>query len=103
MNRVGDVLGGALGLLVASPALALAALGIKLEDRGPILYRQRRVGLRGEEFELLKLRTMVVGAERRARATRSTAATRGSRASAASSGGSGWTSCRSSGTSSAAR
>ena len=63
MNRVGDVLGGALGLLVASPALALAALGIKLEDRGPILYRQRRVGLRGEEFELLKLRTMVVGAE----------------------------------------
>jgi lipopolysaccharide/colanic/teichoic acid biosynthesis glycosyltransferase len=63
VSRVGDVLGGALGLIVASPALALAALGIKLEDRGPILYRQRRVGLRGEEFELLKLRTMVVGAE----------------------------------------
>jgi lipopolysaccharide/colanic/teichoic acid biosynthesis glycosyltransferase len=43
--------------------LAAAALAIKLEDRGPILYRQRRVGLHGEEFELLKLRTMVVGAE----------------------------------------
>jgi lipopolysaccharide/colanic/teichoic acid biosynthesis glycosyltransferase len=52
------------GLVVASPALALAALGIKLEDRGPVLFRQRRVGRGGEEFELLKLRTMVVGAER---------------------------------------
>jgi lipopolysaccharide/colanic/teichoic acid biosynthesis glycosyltransferase len=36
---------------------------IKLEDGGPVFYRQRRVGRRGEEFELLKLRTMVVGAE----------------------------------------
>jgi lipopolysaccharide/colanic/teichoic acid biosynthesis glycosyltransferase len=45
--------------------LAAAALAIKLEDGGPVLYRQRRVGLNGEEFELLKLRTMVVGAEGR--------------------------------------
>ena len=44
--------------------LAAAALAIKLEDGGPVLYRQRRVGLGGEEFELLKLRTMVVDAER---------------------------------------
>jgi lipopolysaccharide/colanic/teichoic acid biosynthesis glycosyltransferase len=58
------VVGATIGLVVASPALALAALGIKLEDRGPVLYRQRRVGQYGEEFELLKLRTMVVGAER---------------------------------------
>jgi lipopolysaccharide/colanic/teichoic acid biosynthesis glycosyltransferase len=63
-SRIRDVVGAALGLAVASPALALAAIGIKLEDRGPVLYRQRRVGLNGEEFELLKLRTMVVGAER---------------------------------------
>jgi lipopolysaccharide/colanic/teichoic acid biosynthesis glycosyltransferase len=49
--------------VLASPFLAASALAIKLEDRGPVLYRQRRVGLRGEEFELLKLRTMVVGAE----------------------------------------
>ncbi len=49
--------------MLASPFLAASALAIKLEDRGPVLYRQRRVGLRGEEFELLKLRTMVVGAE----------------------------------------
>jgi lipopolysaccharide/colanic/teichoic acid biosynthesis glycosyltransferase len=43
--------------------LAVAAVAIKLEDRGPILYRQRRVGKDGEEFDLFKLRTMVVGAE----------------------------------------
>ncbi len=62
-SRIRDVVGAGLGLIVASPALALAALGIKLEDRGPVLFRQRRVGQDGEEFELLKLRTMVVGAE----------------------------------------
>jgi lipopolysaccharide/colanic/teichoic acid biosynthesis glycosyltransferase len=45
--------------------LALAALAVKLDDGGPILYRQRRVGLCGAEFELLKLRTMEVGAETR--------------------------------------
>ena len=37
---------------------------MKLQDGGPVLYRQRRVGKDGEEFELLKLRTMVVGAEK---------------------------------------
>ena len=51
------------GLALASPLLAGAAVAIKLEDRGPVFYRQRRVGLYGREFELLKLRTMVVGAE----------------------------------------
>ena len=63
MNRVLDIVGAAVGLAVASPALALAALAVKLEDRGPILYRQTRVGRGGADFELLKLRTMVVGAE----------------------------------------
>ena len=55
--------GASLGLALASPFLAASALAIKLSDRGPVLYRQRRVGRDGEEFELLKLRTMVVGAE----------------------------------------
>jgi len=45
--------------------LALSALAIRLEDGGPVFYRQRRVGLDGVEFELLKLRTMEVGAEHR--------------------------------------
>ena len=65
MNRALDVAGAGLGLALAAPLLGVAALGIKLEDRGPVLYRQRRVGLDGREFELLKLRTMVVGAEGR--------------------------------------
>jgi lipopolysaccharide/colanic/teichoic acid biosynthesis glycosyltransferase len=56
------VLAGA-GLVLASPVLALAALATKLDDRGPVLYRQSRVGKDGVDFQLLKLRTMVVGAE----------------------------------------
>jgi lipopolysaccharide/colanic/teichoic acid biosynthesis glycosyltransferase len=62
-RRAFDAAGAALGLVVAAPALAAAAVAIKLEDRGPVLYRQRRVGQDGREFELLKLRTMVAGAE----------------------------------------
>jgi lipopolysaccharide/colanic/teichoic acid biosynthesis glycosyltransferase len=57
------VAGASLGLALASPVLAASALAIKLEDGGPVLYRQRRVGRDGREFELVKLRTMVVGAE----------------------------------------
>jgi lipopolysaccharide/colanic/teichoic acid biosynthesis glycosyltransferase len=64
MNRALDAAGAGLGLAVTSPVLVLAALAIKLEDGGPVFYRQRRVGLQGREFELVKLRTMVVGAER---------------------------------------
>jgi lipopolysaccharide/colanic/teichoic acid biosynthesis glycosyltransferase len=63
VNRALDVTGASLGLALASPFLAAAALAIKLDDGGPVLYRQRRVGRDGQEFELLKLRTMVVGAE----------------------------------------
>jgi lipopolysaccharide/colanic/teichoic acid biosynthesis glycosyltransferase len=64
VNRALDVAGSSVALALASPALGLAALAVKLDDGGPVLYRQRRVGLHGREFELVKLRTMVVGAER---------------------------------------
>ena len=64
MNRALDVAGASLGLALASPFLAAAAIAIKLDDRGPVLYYQQRVGKDGREFELVKLRTMVVGAER---------------------------------------
>jgi len=63
VNRAADTALAGLTLVVTSPVLAAAAVAIKVEDRGPVLYRQRRVGKDGEEFELLKLRTMVVGAE----------------------------------------
>ncbi|MFT4036442.1 MAG: sugar transferase [Patulibacter sp.] len=50
-------------LLLSSPILALAALAVVVESRGGALFRQGRVGLRGHEFEVIKLRTMVRGAE----------------------------------------
>ena len=63
MTRPLDVALAALLLVLASPLLALAAIAIKLESRGAVFYRQRRVGRGGEPFELWKLRTMVPGAE----------------------------------------
>jgi lipopolysaccharide/colanic/teichoic acid biosynthesis glycosyltransferase len=63
VNRALDVAGASLGLVLASPFLAAAAIAIKLDGGGPVLYRQQRVGKDGREFELVKLRTMVVGAE----------------------------------------
>jgi lipopolysaccharide/colanic/teichoic acid biosynthesis glycosyltransferase len=63
MRRVIDILVSAAVLALASPVLALAALAIRLESRGGAIYRQRRSGLNGHEFDVLKLRTMVDGAE----------------------------------------
>ncbi len=63
LNRALDIAIAGSGLVLGSPFLALGALAVKLEDRGPMLYRQVRVGKDGADFELLKLRTMVVGAE----------------------------------------
>ena len=63
MSRPLDLLVGAVLLVLAAPLLGLAALAIRLESRGPVFYRQRRVGRRGRAFELWKLRTMVPGAE----------------------------------------
>ncbi len=62
-SRALDLLVASLALVLAAPLLALAAILIKLESRGPVFYRQRRVGRGGEPFELWKLRTMVPGAE----------------------------------------
>jgi lipopolysaccharide/colanic/teichoic acid biosynthesis glycosyltransferase len=61
--RVLDAALAAALLVVTSPLMALAALAIRLESRGPVFYRQLRVGKDGEQFELWKLRTMVPGAE----------------------------------------
>jgi lipopolysaccharide/colanic/teichoic acid biosynthesis glycosyltransferase len=63
LNRALDLAGASIGLVLASPFLAAAAIAIKLDGGGPVLYRQQRVGKDGREFELVKLRTMVVGAE----------------------------------------
>jgi lipopolysaccharide/colanic/teichoic acid biosynthesis glycosyltransferase len=63
LNRAVDAAAASLGLAAASPLLLIAAVVIRLEDGGPVFYRQRRVGFHASEFDLLKLRTMVVGAE----------------------------------------
>jgi lipopolysaccharide/colanic/teichoic acid biosynthesis glycosyltransferase len=62
-RRAFDVVVAATALVVLSPVLALAIVAVKLESRGGAFYRQRRVGLHGREFDVLKLRTMVHGAE----------------------------------------
>ena len=63
MSRALDAVLAALALAVTAPLLAVAAILIRLESRGPVVFRQRRVGLHGRPFDLWKLRTMVSGAE----------------------------------------
>jgi lipopolysaccharide/colanic/teichoic acid biosynthesis glycosyltransferase len=58
-----DLILAGLGLLLAAPLLLVAAIAIKLTSRGPIIYRQRRIGKDGASFELYKLRTMRLGAD----------------------------------------
>jgi lipopolysaccharide/colanic/teichoic acid biosynthesis glycosyltransferase len=62
-KRALDVLLGSVAFVVTGPALALAAVLIRLETHGHAIYRQRRVGRGGRPFLLFKLRTMVTGAE----------------------------------------
>jgi lipopolysaccharide/colanic/teichoic acid biosynthesis glycosyltransferase len=63
LPRAADLAIAALGLVLVSPLLLAAAIAIKLESRGPVFYRQRRVGRDGLIFELYKLRTMRQGAD----------------------------------------
>jgi lipopolysaccharide/colanic/teichoic acid biosynthesis glycosyltransferase len=63
IRRAIDVLGGSVMLVLAAPVIAVSMVAIRLESRGHPIYRQRRVGKDGRQFDLLKLRTMVDGAE----------------------------------------
>jgi lipopolysaccharide/colanic/teichoic acid biosynthesis glycosyltransferase len=63
MSRAFDLAIAALALAILSPVLLVAAIAIRLGSRGPVVYRQLRVGLDGREFEMLKLRTMVQGSD----------------------------------------
>jgi lipopolysaccharide/colanic/teichoic acid biosynthesis glycosyltransferase len=64
LRRIFDVVVAGLALLVFSPVVGAAMLAIRLESPGHPIYRQRRAGRHGEPFDMLKLRTMVSGAER---------------------------------------
>jgi len=65
IKRSFDVVGAGILLLLASPLMLLTALAIKLEDGGPVMFRQPRVGRSGQPFECLKFRSMVIDAEAR--------------------------------------
>ena len=64
MNRALDILIAGTGLALSAPVLGLAMLAVKLEDGGPVLFKQSRVGKDGRDFSVLKLRTMIVNAEK---------------------------------------
>ena len=63
MSRPFDFALALIGLIVTAPLLALAAVAIRLEGGGPVLYRQQRIGRHGQPFEMLKLRTMRPGSD----------------------------------------
>ncbi|MEE8599844.1 sugar transferase [Euzebya tangerina] len=65
LKRALDLVGAGFGLLVTAPLLLTAAIGIKLTDGGPVFFSQVRVGRHGRQFNILKLRSMHVGAETR--------------------------------------
>jgi exopolysaccharide biosynthesis polyprenyl glycosylphosphotransferase len=62
-KRAFDLLGASLGLLAVSPLLLVIAIAIKLDSRGPVFFRQLRVGRHGQRFQMLKFRTMIPEAE----------------------------------------
>lgn len=63
LRRAFDVAAVSFGLLFIGPLLLVAALAIKLDSRGPVFFRQERIGQNGRRFAMFKLRTMVVDAE----------------------------------------
>jgi exopolysaccharide biosynthesis polyprenyl glycosylphosphotransferase len=63
-KRVLDIVLSSVALVLLAPLMLATAIAIKLDDRGPVFFRQRRVGRDGETFPMLKFRSMVIGAER---------------------------------------
>ena len=64
MKRIFDVIASGLGLVVLSPLFLILAVWIKLDSKGPVFYRQVRVGLHNKDFRILKFRSMRVGADK---------------------------------------
>lgn len=67
-KRMTDVLGSLVLIIVASPLLVAVAAAVKISSTGPLLFKQERVGLNGQAFEMLKFRSMRVGADRELKA-----------------------------------
>ena len=63
IKRCTDIIGSTLGMIILLPLFLIVASLIKLTSKGPIFFRQDRLGYRGKVFQIIKFRTMVVGAE----------------------------------------
>ncbi len=64
IKRVIDFFGSLIGIVIISPVLIIIALAIKLTSKGPVLFKQERLGKNGKVFKIYKFRTMVVNAEK---------------------------------------
>ena len=64
MKRLFDIVASGLGLIVLSPLFLILAIWIKLDSKGPVFYRQVRVGYKNKDFRILKFRSMRVGADK---------------------------------------
>ena len=64
MKRLFDIVASGCGLLVLSPVLLVVAIWIKLDSRGPVFYRQVRVGYKNKDFQIFKFRSMRIGADK---------------------------------------
>ena len=64
MKRVFDIVASGLGLIVLSPLFLVLAIWIKLDSKGPVFYRQVRVGYKNNDFRIFKFRSMRVGADK---------------------------------------
>src|SRR5690554_5808678 len=62
-KRIIDIVGSFIGVLLLSPLFLLISILIKIDSKGPVFFKQERIGQRGKTFKILKFRTMVVNAE----------------------------------------
>src|SRR5690625_145195 len=64
MKRLFDILASLIGLIIISPILVVIAMSIKVTSKGPVFFKQNRIGKNGREFKIIKFRTMVINAEK---------------------------------------
>ena len=64
IKRLLDIMFSFIGIVVASPVLAIVALAVKLDSKGPVIFKQERLGKDGKVFLIYKFRSMCVGAEK---------------------------------------
>lgn len=64
IKRILDIIFAILGLVILSPVFLITSLAIKIDSKGPVIFKQKRLGKEGKEFNMYKFRSMVVGAEK---------------------------------------